>query len=96
MKRTITVETNDNYESCEYCMYFNDSEAVCHLRGCIHAVGRLRDCYTPKSEPPDDVIRCQDCIHAERPGHQDPGCKEFYGLGEWNDFCSRAERRTDE
>ena len=37
------------------------------------------------------VVMCQNCKYAERPGHQNPGCKKDIGLGEWNDYCSRGE-----
>ena len=44
--------------------------------------------------PAADVVEpicCQNCIYAERPGKANPGCKKHYGLGEWNDYCSRGQ-----
>lgn len=39
---------NPNFESCEDCIYSDDSDEVCTLRGCIHAVVELKECYKPK------------------------------------------------
>ncbi len=49
MKRTIEVETNDDFEGCDDCVHSDDTEAICKLRCCIHAVSRhIKDCYEPK------------------------------------------------
>ena len=42
-------ESNPGYESCANCIHSDDSEEICVLRRCIHAVSRLKECYVPKS-----------------------------------------------
>ena len=41
--------SNPEFESCADCVYSDDSEEVCILRGCIHAVAQVKECYVPKS-----------------------------------------------
>lgn len=60
MIRTIKVETNDDFESCDNCVHSDDSAVLCKMRGCIYAIprGYIKDCYKPKeSEEKDDCIR---------------------------------------
>lgn len=45
----LIEESNPNFESCAACVHSDDSEAVCILRRCIHAVSQLKECYVPKS-----------------------------------------------
>ena len=50
----------------------------------------------PSAQP--EIIRCKDCKYWEREGTKGV-CNDLYGFGRyWNpdDFCSYAERRTDE
>ena len=51
--------------------------------------------YTLSTKP---LIRCQDCKHHHYDSEDIPYCDRIdYGYGwEEDDFCSRAERRTDE
>ena len=48
--------------------------------------------------PQSEIIRCKDCKHHHYDSKDIPYCDRIdYGYG-WkdDDFCSRAERRTDE
>ena len=38
-------DPNPKYESCDNCLYCNDSEEKCIIRGCVHAVLELKECY---------------------------------------------------
>ena len=40
--------TDKNFESCFECIHSDDSEDMCILRQCIHAVGAFKECYEPK------------------------------------------------
>jgi len=44
MEKTIIVETNDDFESCDDCVHSGDAE------GCIHAIldDDTKECYQPK------------------------------------------------
>lgn len=44
----LIEKPNPNFESCNDCIYSDDSEEACILRGCIHAVVELNECYKPK------------------------------------------------
>ena len=50
MVRIIKVETNENFETCDKCVYENDSGVSCKIRGCIHAImeNDIKDHYKPK------------------------------------------------
>ena len=52
MKKTIEVETDDNFESCNDCIHCDDTEAICTMRGCIHAIMYydITECYRPKEK----------------------------------------------
>ena len=41
-------ESNPSFESCSDCIHSDDSEEICILRRCIHAVAQLNECYVPK------------------------------------------------
>lgn len=43
-------ESNPSFESCFDCIHSDDSEEICILRRCIHAVSQLKECYVPKSD----------------------------------------------
>lgn len=45
----LIEEANPDYESCADCIHSDDSEEICVLRRCIHAVSQLKECYVPKS-----------------------------------------------
>lgn len=50
MIRTIEVETNDDFESCDKCVYVDDTREICKMRGCTHAIldSDIKECYMPK------------------------------------------------
>ncbi len=50
MERKIVVETNDDFESCDDCIHSDDTEVICKMRGCIHAIMDydITECYQPK------------------------------------------------
>lgn len=50
MKRTIEVETDDNFETCDDCIHSDDATVICIARGCIHAIprGYIAERYQPK------------------------------------------------
>lgn len=41
-------KSNPSFESCFDCIHADDSEEMCIIRRCIHAVGQLKECYVPK------------------------------------------------
>lgn len=50
MTRTIEVETNDDFEGCDECIHEDDTDEICKMRGCIHAIldNDIKECYQPK------------------------------------------------
>lgn len=56
MERELKIKINSSFESCDDCVYSNDTEEICKMRGCIHALldNDIKDCYQPKesSKPP--------------------------------------------
>ena len=36
---------NEDFESCSDCIHADDSEEICTLRKCVHAIKYLYDCY---------------------------------------------------
>lgn len=50
MIRTIEVEDNDDFKSCDDCIHFNNSTVICKMRGCTHAIldDDIKECYIPK------------------------------------------------
>ena len=42
------TEYTDLYESCCDCIHDADTEEICRLRNCIHAVHYMKDCFEPK------------------------------------------------
>lgn len=36
---------NEDFESCSDCIHAEDSEEICILRKCVHAIKYLYDCY---------------------------------------------------
>jgi len=50
MEKTIVVETDDNFKSCDDCVHSDDTTQICKMRGCIHALTEndIKDCYQPK------------------------------------------------
>lgn len=52
MIEEIKIFTDDNFESCDDCIYSDDAEEICYKRGCIHAIDEIniRECYTQRKE----------------------------------------------
>lgn len=50
MERELKIKVNSKYEGCENCIHSNDTEEICKMRGCIHAIvdDDIKDCYQPK------------------------------------------------
>lgn len=50
MIRTIEVEENDNFKTCDKCIHSDDEAEVCRMRGCTHAIldRYIKECYQPK------------------------------------------------
>lgn len=50
MKREIIVETNVGFEGCDDCVHSDDTNVICKMRGCTHAIldGDIKDCFQPK------------------------------------------------
>ena len=42
------TEYSDSFETCLGCIHLDDSEEMCVLRECYHAIYDLKDCYIPK------------------------------------------------
>ena len=36
---------NEDFESCLDCVHADDSEEICTLRKCVHAIKYLYDCF---------------------------------------------------
>lgn len=88
---------------CQYnCFDENERDAYHTLSEAIKAIsaqsGRCEDCEnfskTRLLIPQPEIIRCKDCKY----WREDHTCKEHSLVSPMlaNDFCSRAERRTDE
>ena len=58
---------NEEYKSCDDCIYADDADEICMSRRCVHAIGSLVECYTPKKtghwiECADEVkVFCSEC-----------------------------------
>lgn len=46
-------EVDEDFESCDDCIHYDDSVDTCVLRNCIHAITDLKECYERNSPPPD-------------------------------------------
>ncbi len=77
--------SNPSFDSCSKCIHSDDSEEICILRRCIHAVSQLEECYVPKPQ----VVQCKDCKHYDgRP------CGKVDWYNSADDYCSMAERKN--
>lgn len=48
---TISIQDTDKeYGSCYDCIHFGDSESVCVLRQCVHAIAELKECFVKKPD----------------------------------------------
>jgi hypothetical protein len=41
-------ESDSRFESCADCIHSMDTTEICVLRGCIHAVDKLVECFEPR------------------------------------------------
>lgn len=59
MTREITVETDDDFESCDNCIHSDDTTEICKMRGCAHAIldSDIKECYQQKKSEEADVIK---------------------------------------
>lgn len=50
MTRELKIKVNSSFESCDDCIHCDDTEEICKMRGCIHAIldDDIKDCYQPK------------------------------------------------
>lgn len=39
------MPTADDYHGCQYCIHASDTEEICILRRCKHAIHSLNECY---------------------------------------------------
>lgn len=44
----LNPKIDKNFSSCLDCIHSEDSEYICILRKCVHAIYELRECYTDK------------------------------------------------
>lgn len=44
----VIPEEDPAFEGCGKCVHCDDSADICTLRRCVHAIGRLQECYKPK------------------------------------------------
>lgn len=42
MERELKIKVNSSFESCDDCIHSNDTEEICKMRGCIHAIAKKR------------------------------------------------------
>lgn len=49
---------NEDFESCSECVHANDSEEICTMRKCVHAIKYLYDCYekAERKDVPDTNV----------------------------------------
>ena len=47
-----------------------------------------------REDAQSEIIRCQDCKFGLGHAHN-VKCDKYYGMGGYDDFCSRAERRAE-
>lgn len=56
MERELKIKVNSSFESCDDCIHSSDTEEICKMRGCIHALTEndIKDRYQPKEsrKPP--------------------------------------------
>lgn len=80
-----------------YACYIGGEEAVDKARannlyaeGIDEAVRAVEE--LPPAQP--EIICCQDCRYGEGKAHN-VRCTKWYGMGGYDDFCSRADRREE-
>ena len=53
---------SDEFESCTNCIHSGDSEPICILRLCKHAIAETKDCYESKIKSSFPRCHENDCI----------------------------------
>lgn len=48
LRYILIDKPNEEFEGCSYCIHAADSEEICTLRKCVHAINYLHDCYEEK------------------------------------------------
>lgn len=43
-------KTDHNFMSCSDCIHAEDSEEICVLRKCVHAISELKECYIERGK----------------------------------------------
>lgn len=43
-------KVDPNFSSCSHCVHDEDSEEICILRKCVHAIHELKECYTERRQ----------------------------------------------
>lgn len=43
-------DADPNFSSCSHCVHHEDSEEICTLRRCMHAICELKECYTERGK----------------------------------------------
>ena len=55
------LEPEESFEHCSNCIHSNDSEDICILRRCKHAIAETVECFEPK-QPDEEKI--SDILHS--------------------------------
>lgn len=43
-------KVDPNFLSCSHCVHSEDSEEICILRKCVHAIAELKECYIERRQ----------------------------------------------
>ena len=46
----VAPPKNEYFEDCNKCIHNEDTEEICKMRLCVHAIGGLTECYKPRGE----------------------------------------------
>lgn len=57
---------SDEFESCTNCIHSADTESLCILRLCKHAIAETKECYEPKAQPAIEPKRGRWILCSER------------------------------
>ena len=47
---SIISEEGENFTGCDRCIHSEDSEEICKVRLCVHAIHELKDCYKERKQ----------------------------------------------
>lgn len=86
----IDCDRDPNFKSCCDCVHDDDTEDICKLRNCVHAIAYVEECYKPKRS---SIIHCKDCKHMRDLGESVYICEStMSGFISPYWYCSQAER----